>query len=282
MIETSEGPTQLVTLAPARVANSRTFQFRNVCSSGWRYDELLGKLQRFRGMVYLRDGAIERSELTSDGRHRLDIDEHSWHILAVGPDGEVCGCARYLSESKAKDFDDLWIREAAITRCPTWGRHFRRAVEQEKARAKRKNFDFAEVGGWAVADDRRCTMDPLRIILAVCGLARMMGGCVGLATATVRRGSAFILRRIGLSPLVVNGVEVPSYYDAHYGCEMQALRFDTDFPNPKYRNWIEHLRSELEQAPLICRINQSAEWRAPVHVIEPPKLPAPFPLSVAG
>jgi hypothetical protein len=233
-------------------------------------------------MVYLRDGAIPPSELTADGRHRLDIDEYSWHVLSLNSLGEVCGCVRYLSESTARGFDDLWIRDAAIAQCPTWGGYFRRAVDQERTKARKKNFDFAEVGGWAVADERRCTTDPLRIILAVCGLARMLGGCVGLATATVRHGSALILRRIGLAPLVIHGVEVPPYYDAHYGCEMQALRFDTDFPNLKYRTWIEDIRSELEQSPLICRINKSAEWRAPVHVIQSPKLPAPFPLSVAG
>ena len=282
MIDLSAAQTQLVTLAPARVSSSRTFRFRNIHSAGRRYDELLAKLQRFRGMVYSRDGAIPPKELTSDGRHRLDIDERSWHVLAMDAQGEVCGCVRYLPENTAEDFGDLWVRDAAIASCPTWGSYFRRAVEQERAKARAKGVDFAEVGGWAVAESRRWTTDPLRMILGVWGLSKILGGCVGVATATVRHGSAVILRRIGLSSLFASGVEVPSYYDPHYGCEMEALRFDSDLPNPKYRKWIEELRSDLEKAPVVYKTDRGMEWAAPVRVLEPPKLPVPFPLSIAG
>jgi len=282
MIDLSSARTQLVTLAPARVSSSRTFRFRNIHSAGRRYEEFLAKLQRFRGMVYCRDGAIPPEELTPDGRHKLDIDERSWHVLALDQNGEVCGCCRYVPESTAEDFGDRWIREASIANCPTWGSYFRRAIEHERARARQKRFDFAEVGGWAVAEDRHWTTDPLRIILAVCGLAKILGGCVGVATATVRHGSAVILRRIGLLSLVVNGVEVPSYYDPHYGCEMEALRFDTDFPNPKYRKWIEELRNDLEASPVIYKGNRGSEWAASVRVLESPKLPLQFPLAIAG
>jgi hypothetical protein len=282
MIDTSSAQTQLLTLAPARVAVSNDLRFRDVQASGRRYEEMLAKLQRFRGRVYLQDGAISPNELTSDGRHRMDIDERSWHVLAVDKAGEVCGCVRYLPEHRSTDFADLWIREAAITRCPTWGDHFRRAVEQERARARGKNVAFAAVGGWAVAEDRRWTTDPLRMILGVWGLSRLLGGCVGVATATVRHGSAVILRRIGLRSLMANGVEVPSYYDPHYGCEMEALRFDSDLPNPKYRTWIEELREQLEFSPVICKITRTAEWAVPARTLETPKLPLPFPLTIAG
>src|SRR5581483_4223317 len=115
MIDTSTAQTQLVTLAPAREAVSGRHRFKNVQASGRRYDEFLAKLQRFRGRVYCGDGAISPNELTADGRHELDIDERSWHVVAVDSDGEVCGCVRYLAESRSTDFADLWIREAAIT-----------------------------------------------------------------------------------------------------------------------------------------------------------------------
>ncbi len=52
MIDMSATQTQLVTPAPARVANSRTFRFRDIQAAGRRYEELLAKLQRFRGAVY--------------------------------------------------------------------------------------------------------------------------------------------------------------------------------------------------------------------------------------
>jgi hypothetical protein len=194
---------------------------------------------------------------------------------------EVCACVRYLPEHTNTDFDDLWIRESAISRCPSWGGYFRRAVEQERERARQKRVDFAEVGGWAVAEERRWTTDPLRMILAVWGLSRILGGCVGVATATVRHGSAVILRRIGLGSLVANGVELPSYYDPHYGCEMEALRFDSDLPNPKYKKWIQELRTDLEVAPVVCGApGKAADWVPMTRPLETPRLP--LPLSIAG
>jgi len=282
MIEMSAAQTQFVILAPSGVARSRMFMFRDLEVSGRRYEDLLADLQRFRGRVYFQDGAISAKELTADGRHRLDIDERSWHVLAVDQEGEICACVRYLPESPNTDFQDLWIREAAIGHCPSWGGYFRRAVEQERAKAQNKRVQFAEVGGWAVAESRRGTTDPLRMILGVWGLSKILGGCVGVATATVRHGSAAILRRLGLSPLAVNGVPLPAYYDPHYGCEMEALRFDSDRPNPKYSSWIDQLRNLLELAPVVCKTNRAAEWVASVRVLETPRLPAPYPLSMAG
>jgi len=225
------------------------------------YKALLAEMQRLRGDAYLSDGAIQQGDLTPDGRHVLAIDEQSWHVLALNPLGQVCGCVRYLEEKTPTSFEDLWIHESALARCPTWGERFRRAVEQEMTRARRKRVAFAEVGGWAVAQDRRGTPDSLRMILAVWGLAQMIGGGAGVATATVRHHSAFMLRRIGLRSMTENGVELPAYYDPYYGCEMQALCFDSDLPNPKYRRWIEELRRDLETAQTVAGEGASAPWR---------------------
>jgi hypothetical protein len=282
MIDTSTAQTQLIVLSPTRVAPPKLFRFKNIQASSRRHDELLAKLQRFRGAVYSRDGAITKSELTPDGRHRLAIDERSWHVMSLTPQGEVCACVRYLPENAGTDFDDLWIRESAISNSPNWGDYFRRAVEQEREYARRKHVDFAEVGGWAVSEDRRWTTEPLRMILGVWGLSKILGGGVGVATATVRHGSAVILRRIGLGSLVANGVELPSYYDPHYGCEMEALRFDSDLPNPKYRKWIQELRTHLESSPVVCGVGKVAEWTTAAREIETPKLPMPLPLNIAG
>jgi hypothetical protein len=57
---------------------------------------MLAEMQRLRGSVYLRDGAIQKHELTADGRHRLSVDEQSWHILLVDGAKRVKGCMRYL------------------------------------------------------------------------------------------------------------------------------------------------------------------------------------------
>jgi hypothetical protein len=237
-------------------------------------------MQRLRGLVYLRDDAIQADELTSDGRHKLAVDERSWHILMLDGGRRVSGCLRYLEERQASRFDELWIRQSALARCPVWGRKFRRAVEMEMARAWQKGIGFGEVGGWAVAEERRRTTDPLLMVLAACGLFRLLGGCAGLATATVRHGSAGILRRIGLTPLTDDGLELPSYYDPRYRCEMEALRFDSDFPSPKYAQAIDELSYGMELTPVICREDRVAEWRGMLHGIDLPAAEPPALLSL--
>jgi hypothetical protein len=217
-------------------------------------------MQRLRGSVYLRDGAIQPNELTADGRHELAVDEHSWHILLVDSTDRISGCMRYLAEEKASRFDQLWVRHSALTKCPTWGKKFRRAVELEMERAARKQMSFGEVGGWAVAESRRGTVDALKMVLSACALFRILGGCVGLATATVRHGSSAILRRIGLTPLSIEGLELPAYYDPHYRCSMEALRFDSDFPNPKYADLIEDLMYRMERMPVLSCEGGAPAW----------------------
>jgi hypothetical protein len=244
-------PLQFVILPPPG-RDLTSLGFRNVRTSRGEYDAFLAEMQRLRGKIYLQDGAIQGRTLTADRRHKLPIDDRSWHILTTKPDNKVSGCLRFLEERGASRFDELCISHSALARCPNWGERFRRAVECELEKARLKNVTFGEVGGWALAEDRRCTVDPLRMVLAACGLFRLMRGCIGLATATVRHGSAAILRRLGLTPLGADGIAIPAYYDPLYGCHMEALRFDSDFPNPKYAHAIENLCTELISAPVIC------------------------------
>jgi hypothetical protein len=209
-------------------------------------------MQRFRGQIYLEDGAIRRQDLTTDGRHATPVDEKSWHVLSIDDSGEVRACLRYLEESKATKFDDLWVRHAAAVQSPK-GPSYRNAVEQEMLRARQLGLGFGEVGGWAVAKDHRWTMEPLRIILATYGLLELLGGCAGVATATFRHSSATILRRIGLTSLISEDGALPPYYDPHYGCEMELLRFDSRFPHAKYRAAVSEFQVDLKSAPVICR-----------------------------
>jgi hypothetical protein len=269
--------TQLVILPPARSAAPRVF--RNIEIDSRRYDRMLAEMQRLRGRVYLRDGAIQADELTPDGRHKLAIDERSWHILLLDDGSRVSGCLRYLEERKSSRFDELWIYQSALSHSPVWGKKFRRAVEMEMARAWQKRIGFGVVGGWAIAEERRRTIDPLRMVLTTCGLFRLLGGCAGLATATVRHGSASILRRIGLTPLTVDGLELPPYYDPRYRCQMEALRFDSDFPSPKYAAAIEETSSRMELGPVICREDYVPEWCGPLPVTG---LPAAIPRAISS
>jgi len=247
----SRAQTRLVVLAPSRVQAPGIF--RNVEIDPSRHSYLMAEMQRLRGSVYSRDGAIGRSDLTADGRHVAPVDERSWHVLALDSNDRVCACLRYLDETRAAGFDDLWVRHAALSRVPVLRWRFRRAVEVGMRTARRMGMCFGEVGGWAVAEEHRCTFEPLRIILATYGLLRLLGGVIGVATATFRHDSAPILRRIGLTSLVEDGEELPPYFDPNYGCKMEVLQFDSRHPAPKYEDWVSQLAASLRIAPAICR-----------------------------
>jgi hypothetical protein len=210
---------------------------------------LLGQMQRFRGRIYLNDGAITRDELTSDGRHKSPVDDESWHVLSLDSKGQICACLRFLEETDLRNFDDLLVSRAAAARSGN-EKAFRRAVEREISDARETGLRFGEVGGWAVAENYRLGPEPLRIILATYGLLELLGSCIGLATATWRHSSAQILRRIGLEPLFVDGTALPPYRDPAYDCEMEVLRFDSRLPNPKYRTMVSALAASLLAAPL--------------------------------
>jgi hypothetical protein len=219
-------------------------------------------MQRFRGSVYLDDGAILPEELTVDGRHWLEVDDVSWHVLILNASGSVSGCLRVLDETSATGFDDLWVGNCGMARSARWRRPLREAVESEMHTAQREGLSFGEVGGWAIAPERRCTMDALRIILATYGLLQLLGGFKGVATATCRHCSSTVLRRIGLSSLLVSGTELPSYFDPQYRCEMEVLRFDSRRPNPRYLSWVLELTSHLARVPVLCSKARQSETAA--------------------
>ena len=221
---------------------------------------MLAKAQKLRGRIYLEDGAIESSELTPDGRHYIASDEESWHILILDSYGEVSGCTRYLAHTNTSSFTQLGVRQSALAKCDEWGPKLRSAIEQELQLARKRDFDYVEMGGWALREDARCSTEALRIALGAYALARNLGGAVGVTTATARHCSSSILRRIGGQPLAAGRTELPSYHDPRYKCEMTILRFESDRPNPRYEAWIEQIREELLSAPVVCRTAQPFIW----------------------
>jgi hypothetical protein len=253
------GQTRFVILPPQE--SSVPGIFWNKEADAVRYDGLLQEMQRFRGRIYLADGAVSPDDLSADGRHCQPIDDASWHILSLDEEGRICACLRFLEARRARGFDDLWVRHAAICGLGEVGDTFRTAVEREMALARRMRLGFGEVGGWAVTEERRCTVEPLRIVLATYGVLELLGGCTGVATATFRHGSAGILRRIGLAPLEAGGTQIPPYFDPRYGCQMEVLRFDSRYPNPKYREWVRDLSLCLTGAPVVFRKSRHAAAR---------------------
>jgi hypothetical protein len=271
--------TRFAILPPSRLATPEVFRNVDVCNR--RHQHLLSNMQRLRGSAYQADGAIHRRELTADGRHKLSIDERSWHVLSLDANGDVVACLRYLEESHVPDFDGLRARHAALARCPMYGEKFRRTVESELRLARRTSIGFGEVGGWAVREDHRRTPESLRIVLATYALLELLGSCAGVATATFRHHSAAILRRIGLATLRADGQEIPPYHDPQYGCLMQVLRFDSRFPNPRYSDWIGALMGDLANSPVVCRENLGGVFGRVWRGMEAPDLlPAPASIGV--
>jgi len=240
---------RLVVLAPrqARVPGS----FARLETSSDYYEHLLRGVQRFRGKVYKEDGAIRESEISRDGRHRHPADERAWHLVSLDRDGEVCGCSRYLAHPNTVGFSQLGVRTASISHSWEWRMRLRTAIDSEVIRARNRGLAYAEVGGWALDSTMRRTTEGIRIALATFSLARILGGCIGITTATRRHCSASILRRIGGRPLRINDVELPPYYDPQYQCEMELFRFDSAEPNPRFEEWIDDLRQCLTSAVVV-------------------------------
>jgi hypothetical protein len=220
------------------------------CNPEYRAAVLAGA-QRLRGQTYLQDGAIDYANLKPDGRYIQDGDERAWHLVSMNGRGDVCGCARYIAYAGRVRFADTTVSRSPLNRAGEWGSRFRTAVESEIELAGHLGVDYVEVGGWALTPELRCTTDALRIALGMFSLARLLGGCIGLTTATRRHSSASILRRIGGQPLAWRGNAIPGYFDLRYKCEMEVLRFDSSRPNPRFELWIEDLRRHLSGVPVI-------------------------------
>lgn len=227
-------------------------RFSYVNEDTGQHDRLLHSLQKLRGQLYLADGAIRDWQLFPDGRHVQSVDDSSWHLVAMKPGGEVFGCSRYTPHADAT-FSQLSIRKSPLAVSGDWGMAFREAVESDLALAKNRGIDYVEVGGWALAPEYRCSAEALRIALATYSLARLLGGCIGIGTVTRRHCSSSILRRIGGRPLTRQGIDLPRYFDAQYGCDMEVLRFDSSQPNPRFEPWVSDLGRYLQCAPVICR-----------------------------
>ena len=224
-----------------------------------RHESLLASAQRLRGRIYLEDGALS-SEALRDGRHVVASDYESWHLLVLDDADEVCGCVRFREHDRNVTFPDLIAAESAIASCSRWGERMRRAVEDEMAIARSLDFPFLEIGGWALSREIRGSVEALRMILAIYGFSRELGGAVGLATATVRHSSSSILRRLGGRSLEFQNETLPAYSDHNYGCEMELLRFYSWAPNPRYDSWVDAMSAEMRAIPVLAPTFAALPW----------------------
>jgi len=251
---------RLVVLAPPAERVPPFFQ--RVTADDSKRADWLRAVQQLRGSVYVADGAIQPQQLTADGRHTTPEDERAWHILTRDQAGLVTSCIWYLEHRNAQSIYDVRTRHCPLVRTKEWRDRIREAVASEMAAAKDSGVRFAEVGGWAVAPEHRCTGDGLILALAAFSLSLSLGGAIGLTTATVRHSSAVMLRRLGLAPLEVKGGTVPTYYDPAYQCDMELLRFDSRRPSPKYLGVVDLLRERLEVVNVFANLGPALQPRA--------------------
>ncbi|MBV9760273.1 MAG: hypothetical protein JO340_06910 [Acidobacteriaceae bacterium] len=213
-----------------------------------RHAHLLRSAQQLRGRCYLADGAVRPEQLVPDGRFTTPDDERSWHFLVVANTNRVIGCVRYsLFDPRITRFNDLRASDLVQFADREWSRKLVAIVEADLALARSRGSLYAELGGWAIAEEYRGTKLALETVLASYAWGALVrNGCICSCTATVRHGSASILRRIGGRPLESTEGTLPLYWDPRYGCEMEMLRFDSQAVVPRYRRLVVEIQSQLK------------------------------------
>jgi len=242
---------RIVLVAPS-VASVSDF-FKNVDVDADRHRQLVRDVQRFRGSIYLHDGAITHQDVSADGLHQTPEDDSGWHVLLLNKPQQITASALYLEHDNTIAAENLRVRHSPLAQQDQWRPKLWKAVRSELAVARNEHLRYVELGGWAVAPESRRTSGPLTMALAVYGFSRRCGGALGMTTATFRHCSAVILQRLGGSRFEVDGATLPPYYDPRYKCMMEMLRFDSRRPNPKYIDLIDRLRDKLADALVITR-----------------------------
>lgn len=238
-----------VVLAPQSAAVPGTFG--NTANSLRTHERMLGEAQRLRGRIALSEGAIQKSQLTADGRDVSPVDRLAWHLLTLDLDGSVAGCVRMLVHPRHASYENLVVSHTSLANHAEGGSALQAAVESEMAAARKAGAVMVEIGGWVLTETMRCSAEAVRLALGVWAWGRLMGGAIGIATATVRNHSASILGRIGGQPLAYAGEALPVYFEPKYGCDIQILRFDSESYSAKCAAIVESLCDELTLAPVV-------------------------------
>ncbi|WP_321471794.1 hypothetical protein [uncultured Paludibaculum sp.] len=210
-----------------------------------------------RGRIALAEGAIQSSQLTADGRDASPADQRAWHLLSLDWDDSVVGCVRMLVHPCRARFESLMVSHTKLATSPDTSSALRSAVESEMQRAQMAGAPVVEVGGWVLDESVRGSVEAIRLALGVWAWGRLLGGAIGIATATVRNSSAHMLGRIGGRPLEHDGAALPPYFEPKYGCDIQMLRFDSNSFTRRFAPIVESMCSELCQSPVFSTVDQS-------------------------
>jgi hypothetical protein len=227
--------------------------FTHVRADSVQHERLVSQMQAVRGDVYLQDGYLTPEQLSAGGRHQTPEDEKSWHLLMTDPQGQVSSCAWYLVHHNTTSIRDLRVRHCPLARAAEWKDKLHAAVTSEITQARRDGLHYAELGGWAVSRDRRCSSEGLVLALATYSLSRALGGALGITTANVTHSSSSILRRLGGSYLESAGTALPAYFDPKYNTMIELLRFDSRRPSLKYGLLVDRMQTRLARVPVVVR-----------------------------
>lgn len=239
---TTEGRRHVV-LAPETANIPSSFGEITVCPQD--HQRMMGEVQRLRGRIALQEGALQASQLTADGRDASSLDPKSWHLLSLGSSGRVEGCVRMLVHPRPSKFENLNVSQTKLAKCQECGIKLRSAVEAEMRVAQRVGAQVVEVGGWVLSEQMRGTQEAVRLALGVWAWGRLLGGAIGIATATIRNNSAYMLGKIGGRPLQYRGEPIPQYFEPKYGCEIQILRFESETYSNRFAPIVDSMSAEL-------------------------------------
>ncbi len=242
---------RLVLLAPAGTYVPNLFL--NCNFDFGEHDEIVRAVQKLRGDVYFEDGAIGSEQLSPDGLHRTPEDENAWHLVMHDGHGQWTACAWYREHDNTVHFERLRLRNCALAKTSDWRDKLWYAVENELGKARADGLRYAELGGWAIANESRHRLDAILLALSTYTLSRLLGGALGITTATTRHASSSILARIGGRPLDVGGGIIPRTIDDQCKCVMELLRFDSRLPGPKFAHLIPQLERRFGSVLVVAR-----------------------------
>lgn len=221
------------------------------------YHGLLAEIQRFRGRVYVQDGAIPETALDTQRRHYTPYDLDCWHIAVLDEAKRVCAVIRnlFLPQREVKvSLASLQVHALLERIVGTTRIDFQTALERYIENARMETPFILETGGWAVDPDvRNAAVAPITMATSW-ALGRIHGGARGIGSATMRHGSATMSRRFG-------GFGIPRdphstlgpFYDSYYQCEMQILGFDSRILNPLFESTVCDIQQALRGIPIFVR-----------------------------
>lgn len=198
----------------------------------WQVDSVthenqIAEIQRFRGAVYLADGAIPADAIDPDGRHRSTFDYKCWHLLIHDAEGELHGCIRLRRYERGVKLTELHLAPVLDRMNPAEALVHREAIESLISEATHAGIGVSEVGGWAVSETARRSVASIALALGVWSLGRLLGDSIAIAPTTTKHHTVRIHHRLGGFALRRDGVALGSFYDDFHQCEMEMVAFDS-------------------------------------------------------